>query len=852
MSPQNKNRIFFANIGADQGRQLTDNMCFVEGEDKTFFNGIMSGDYIFPIHAGKVTKLWKLIQFEENVPEYSLFQDENIDIDVSVPEHDSSIPSNTRSYLVARFELIASYKPPVDVQTKFIFCEWFVPDINLIVKTSRPEKGLGFHRISMNQNYESMSPQKINFDVDRRVVKIKKQRSTLTHHLGPEEIIFVFSNVGSGYKYDVITIQTEKGSEPYKPLTNLYIDLNIKQTYSLEDQYKIAVSRAETDKVSFLKTVIDNLDNDRVTHVNNLLTFFDSLFTTNTLVQKDIGQGFARVTDIFDPALDVEELAIASAKVIDQISSDNRKGMVGIFGRWGRGKTYFVNELWRNSLKKPSKGRPIYHRVNFNAWKYQDTQASWAYLYETLATAYYNEGELKKENKEPKTFSSLKFNFAGKDSRLLITFTVYLLNLVSPKRARIITLNFKKNPKPIRRLYRGLWFSLLVRLSLFLIPMDGWQQIISWLVMAPILALFPWIMWSASKGAKALKLFHEYSKQTTFIELLGWQAEIQLELKNLLKTWIKDPEKERIFFFVDDIDRCHEDRIVELIDALRTMLDDTDIAERILVLTAIDERMMRRAIQYKYRHINDGDVNIPNDSSERRSEINGQIKEYFDKLFVFGIKLRPLSADDSETISTNVLNAIDPKFKTKVAESRKRIEEQLSETRSRYASNVESASTEIHSTNDAVSFAAHSTDETASTTKVLEDNTATISGDEGIDLIQSISGLDNATPRKIKILILKYVFSRELLDPSRKSSRAKLIMELLVYLENSNDPNVFGQIKHLLLSGEIPLVLKENEELEGITGIRGPNKLNDLLVKVQEEIDIDPHRFLNAIEAVNY
>lgn len=57
--------------------------------------------------------------------------------------------------------------------------------------------------------------------------------------------------------------------------------------------------------------------------------------------------------------------------------------MLGIFGPWGRGKTYFFNRLKMNLINK-QKHELEYTIVEFNAWKYQDTPALWAYLYETL------------------------------------------------------------------------------------------------------------------------------------------------------------------------------------------------------------------------------------------------------------------------------------------------------------------------------------------------------------------------------------------------------------------------------------------------------------------------------------
>jgi hypothetical protein len=146
-------------------------------------------------------------------------------------------------------------------------------------------------------------------------------------------------------------------------------------------------------------------------------------------------------------------------------------------------------------------------------------------------------------------------------------------------------------------------------------------------------------------GSKAIDLFKKYTSKHSYKELLGFQAEIEKELEVLLKCWIGKTDK-KIILFVDDIDRCTEERIIQVIDSLKVMLENDEIAKRLIIITAIDETVLKRAIEYKYKNF----------MTDKKEDVIRLTREYMDKLFLVGIKLGNLNPEEKVEIFENYAN----------------------------------------------------------------------------------------------------------------------------------------------------------------------------------------------------
>lgn len=308
----------------------------------------------------------------------------------------------------------------------------------------------------------------------------------------------------------------------------------------------------------------------------------------------------------------VTEIAADVAEIIDSLPIQKEKGqMIGIFGKWGRGKSFLLREIWNVLKEKKDNEVKIYTKIEYHAWKYQETPASWAYLYEKFASEYLGE---------------------KKGFRKILAYYI-----------RLTKLNYERlGVWPIIRL------GLAVLATIITPIVTG--VLLKWyfsIALIPILLVaFLNYMKQLYKefSPKAVDLIKLYTVKHSFKEALGLQANIQDELIKLLKVWIPEDKlgKNKVLLVVEDIDRCTEERIIQNIDALRVMLEDEEICKRVIIITAIDERILKNAIRIKYDSILENNENT--DAGERVT-MNELMSEYLDKLFISAIKLGGLTSD---------------------------------------------------------------------------------------------------------------------------------------------------------------------------------------------------------------
>lgn len=337
--------------------------------------------------------------------------------------------------------------------------------------------------------------------------------------------------------------------------------------------------------------------------------------------------------------IDVEQLSKIYYDFIAE-SETNVEKFFGLFGRWGRGKTF----LWK-FMKEKHLEKEKYIAVEFHAWKYQDTPGLWAYLYSTLNKEYFDEAKRSHKSRTGRFFARV---------------------------GRLIKLNNERGKvvRPILVLIGGI--SLVSAFYIFLISqIDFFKSITAQIITFigifsfSVYGLIDYLIKKYKNDAK--QVYSQITSNVNFRSQLGLQHEIQEELKYLLKAWLPQVNKKgdnggkievnrRILLFIDDIDRCSEDKIIQIVDYIRVLLDDDEIKSRITILAAIDERILIHAIQNKYRKFIE---NKDNDATYKEL-----CREYMDKLFLSGLKLGPLTEYERE----EMVNGFTKPYLKKIAE----------------------------------------------------------------------------------------------------------------------------------------------------------------------------------------
>lgn len=307
-------------------------------------------------------------------------------------------------------------------------------------------------------------------------------------------------------------------------------------------------------------------------------------------------------------ALNAELLATIFKEAIESISGE-QGSMFGIFGQWGRGKTFFWNIL-KNKLLQNANKKQKYHIIEISAWKYNDTKAIWAYIFEKIAAELFKKPQTNNKFLFAKyIFKRFWYNFSHKTEQylwktillILLPISLLLIYIFFPKDS---SFNILKNTGLIG-----------IIISYFLFIVDYFTKI------------------SKLNITNIMKdMFSE-----TIESLLGIQAQIEKELLELMNSW----KKAKIILFVDDLDRCNEENILNFIDSLKIVNQNQYIAERIKIIAAIDERILINVVKNKYKNL----------VSEK--DLEKFVREYLEKIFIFGIKLAPLTEIDKEQIFNN-------------------------------------------------------------------------------------------------------------------------------------------------------------------------------------------------------
>lgn len=483
-------------------------------------------------------------------------------------------------------------------------------------------------------------------------------------------------------------------------------------------------------------SIAQNIDTNTYDYIFSWYNRVINSYKNSIIDPKTIKVAYAK------PSFGIETIAEILSDTIIHIPENNGM-MVGIFGKWGRGKTYLCEWIF-NKLKDKKNSK--YHYVRFSSWKYQESKELWAYLYEVFLNHY-------TESKQKKYFKKLLSLFA------------------------IIKLNFRRfTIKPILIFLLSLVFSIIIR---FFFPIFSILQYL--LASLSVSTLIKMVLIILKNKNPAISLLKKYISKTSYTEYLGLQAEIENDFEHLICTWIpKVNDNEKIVLFVDDIDRCDLENTIKIIDGLRIILENNEIHKRLIIITAIDENILKQGIKCKYSYIED------------EEKLMLFYKEYLEKVFIVGIKLNPL--DDNEIIE----------FMDKLIPKNSTLFDSVNQSLDLVKDNIASSINEINIT----------IEDSLNNTQLLNGNSEglEISTNERENILKCASRIKNATPRKLRIFYYKYLLVKKILNFRLLSANQgslnnnilseTLILDFLIHVTNNDsiDNFDFKDLSHEIIN----------------------------------------------------
>ena len=140
-------------------------------------------------------------------------------------------------------------------------------------------------------------------------------------------------------------------------------------------------------------------------------------------------------------------------------------------------------------------------------------------------------------------------------------------------------------------------------------------------------------------------------------------SELTVNLRRAHEQWASDEERagnslhtpplQRIVLYIDDLDRCAPERVVEVLAAVHLML----ALPLFVVVVAVDPRWLLGALHHHYRELFDGNGSPVGD--EPSADLVSPL-DYLDKIFQIPFALQPMEPDTTGNYIATLMSAQGP------------------------------------------------------------------------------------------------------------------------------------------------------------------------------------------------
>jgi hypothetical protein len=110
----------------------------------------------------------------------------------------------------------------------------------------------------------------------------------------------------------------------------------------------------------------------------------------------------------------------------------------------------------------------------------------------------------------------------------------------------------------------------------------------------------------------------------------------------------------RVLLVVDDLDRCHPDQLLEIVECLQLFLDDVEVKKRLKVVMLIEEDVLRHALQSKYAKM----FSPQADSDDQSRLVDHIVTENLEKLFLLWLRLEKLDSAEINEVFCSVCDSL--------------------------------------------------------------------------------------------------------------------------------------------------------------------------------------------------